>query len=63
MPKSSVVHSPWCIPRTRLVQTGATALVLIAGLALVDFVAHRGSQPMQLANADWSQPRSVLESG
>lgn len=28
------------------------ALILIAGLVLVAFVAYRGSQPMQLANAD-----------
>jgi len=28
------------------------ALVLIAGLVLVAFVAYRGSQPMQLAGAD-----------
>jgi hypothetical protein len=28
------------------------ALVLIAGLVLVAFMAYRGSQPMQLAGAD-----------
>jgi hypothetical protein len=28
------------------------ALVLIAGVVFVAFVAYRGSQPMQIANAD-----------